>query len=353
MPSRFFNSSKFHANRSNSSKKGLRFSTRLTFENLEERQLLAITWVNQGTSVNDSDSFNVRYAANAGKTKGSELVSNSSDPVVLLVDPYCCSFGIGEVMLMFANTEAVSIRAYRRIFLSFLMFICACAPAAPSTASPLTLEFHTTVESAADFALGPIETNSPLPFPISVGDPISVTLTYEPGSGMGTYVQSGQLEIRVRNQQLLTSPFQITVANDANGIIDTRGRVAVAFAPSVDRGQFDADRVVISCTGGLGSYCGVVPDHSEFKFLSQLVFEDDVDLSTLSTSELFSDIAVWNSFRNREMHVAFNNGAFFGAYIPSVSMVPEPSVASLALSALICYAVVKGSRHYRVTLLPS
>ena len=226
-------------------------------------------------------------------------------------------------MGIFANIKCSSVRAHSCLLLCLLAFVYACVPVAPSKAASIALQFNTTVESAANFPLGPIETNLPLPFAFAVGDSISVNLTYDPASGTGTYVQGGQLEIKVGTQQLLTSPFQISVANDANGIIDTPGRIAVAFAPSVDRGQFDADRAVVSCTGGFGSYCGVVPGHPEFKFMAQLVFEDDVDLSTLSSSELFTEVGVWNSFRNREMRVAFNNGAFIGAYIPNVSIVPE------------------------------
>jgi hypothetical protein len=203
------------------------------------------------------------------------------------------------------------------------------SPAA--NASPISIQFDTTVANTRGFPLGPIEISSPLPFSLSVGDSLSVTFTYEPSSGSGSYLQSGELLVSLGSQQLFGSPFQITVTNNTfGGLLDARGRI-VGNGQAVDRGAFLADQIIVACPGGIGSYCGTAIGHDELRFTTQLVFEDDVDLETLSSNDLIAGSNLWNAFRNREMRIGFNNGVFLGAYITTVREVPEPRTIVMAI----------------------
>ncbi len=202
-------------------------------------------------------------------------------------------------------------------------------------AAPVTFQFNTTVTSVG--SLSPAEIDEPLPFTISEGDSLSGTFRFEPTSGTGVYPQVGQLQLLIGAEELSTA-FEIRVTNDGLGVIDTPGRIAdPGRAPSVDRALFVADRIAIVCPTGSDpfgdviaqSFCGTVTNHDAFKFSSFLIFEDDQNLQRLMSADLPSDAIVWNSLKNRELSIRFNNGTIVGAYISAVRAIPEPDVGWL------------------------
>jgi hypothetical protein len=102
--------------------------------------------------------------------------------------------------------------------------------------------------------------------------------------------------------------------------------------------------VTASCPGGVASYFGIVAGHDGFAFAPQLFFEDDVNLQTLSSNDLFSDPSKWNAFRNRELQIGFNNGSRVGAYITPLSEVPEPTIMVSATVGVAGFLVRRNRR---------
>lgn len=227
---------------------------------------------------------------------------------------------------MGVSPRACALRPYL-LPLGVLLSSLLSASIAAVHAAPITLQFDTTVASTVGLPLGPTELNSPLPFAVAEGDPFTASFTYEPAIGSGTYVQSGELQFMIGGQHLLVTPFRISVVNNGIGFIDASGRIAdPARTPIVDRALFLADQLAISCpSGGSASYCGTISGHDDFKFNVQMLFEEDLNLQTLTSTSLPADQNLWNTFRNREMRIGFNNGAFIGAYIGALRQIPEPS----------------------------
>src|SRR5690348_5731417 len=107
-----------------------------------------------------------------------------------------------------------SARAHKLRVLAALAVMFLLAAADSSHAAPITLRFDTIVANTLGLPLGPVETSDSLPFPVFQGEPLSVTFTYEPWTGTGTFAQSGLLNATIGSQTLV-APFQVVVKDDA------------------------------------------------------------------------------------------------------------------------------------------
>ena len=225
-----------------------------------------------------------------------------------------------------------------------------------AVATPITLQFETTVASIHGLPLGPTEVHAPLPFAIAEGDPLTGTFTYEPETGSGLYSQSGQLVFKIDGLELIANQFQIAVANDGFGGIDTPGRYAdPGRTPVVDIAAFRADRITVTCANFGSGYCGTIAGNDEFRFTTQLLFEDSSNLQLLTSTDLPAEPALWNGFKHQELQIGFNNGFFagdfIGAYIDTVQQVPEPSALLLTAGLTLLFIIWQVRRFGRLRLM--
>jgi len=228
------------------------------------------------------------------------------------------------------------------LHLTVIVVFAASLFAKSARAAPLTFGFETVVSSTIGPPFGgPTDVLLPLPFTLHEGDSISGSFTFGPAIGSGDYPQAGTLQFTINGQQLLMSPFEIDVANNGVGIIDLPGRIAdPARTPAVDRATFLADRIKAGSPQA-NMYSGIVAGNDEFRFATQLIFEDDVNLQLLTTSNLPAEIDLWNAFRNRELRIGFNNGQYVGAYIPAVLEIPESGTGILLIEFLAFFAILR------------
>lgn len=210
-----------------------------------------------------------------------------------------------------------------------------------SHAAPVKVRVEATISSVLGPPFGgPTDLDAELPFSVHEGSALRGKFTFEPASGSGHYPQNGALEFQIAGHELLASPFEIDVVNDGNGVIDHPGRIAdPEGTPDIDRTLFLADRFLVGTPGGISAHSGVLVGNEQFRFAAQIVFEDDVNLQLLTSTELSPDVSIWNDFRNQEVSISFNNGQYVGAYIQSVSLIPEPAALSQLIGIVACLFV--------------
>lgn len=218
-----------------------------------------------------------------------------------------------------------------------LPLVCCFAASLDSHAAPVTYRFGGTVASAFVLTNG-----APLALDITRGDVITGTFTFEPGTSGARYPQIGGLSLAVRDHIIETGDYVIEVADeDVPNAAPVPGRIADPLnTPIVDQAPGSSDGIYVTCDN-FDEYCARIEGMDGILARPLIALVSDSEI--LTSEDLLDDLQIWNSFTFRELSLEFRDSTtgaetYVGAHLGAVSLVPEPSGASLVLVAAISLA---------------
>lgn len=214
------------------------------------------------------------------------------------------------------------------------------------TAASLVLHGTATVATAASVLNPDLISYTPLPLNVSVGDVFSFKLS-------------------INTTLAPTSPpgYQATFSAVIGGadVVDA-GVVVQVFDDSLIYSRNVAEIIPIDSVGALGdqisSYIFGSSGHilsmhaSAFQtnllFTSSLSYEPPFS-SLLTNTHVPGDTSTWQSFSQRELALSFDNRTYLGAYITTITVVPEPATVAILLNAVFALLANSISGRERAT----
>lgn len=231
--------------------------------------------------------------------------------------------------------------------LSCLVLLLGTEPRAH--AGPLTYQFQAEVASVLPDAGG-----VSLPVQISVGDIITGTFTFDPSLGGQPFEQPGLLAFLIHGQVFAIQGYKMEVANNnfPNAVpleytIADPARILDDVAPG------SSDSIVLR-SASLDGFSAVLDSDPDLLLDPRVFFAND-DL-LLTSSDLVTDLSIWNTFSFREMSLSFMNettggSVYIGALIGPVTAIPEPAMAFGVLGGCILISrLVRNTRRRGIVM---
>ncbi len=198
-------------------------------------------------------------------------------------------------------------------------------------AAPVTFAFEAEVASVIEVNWG-----AGVPFAVNVDDVLVSSFELDSFSGGPQRIQTGALSFEVAGYEFSLTGFVLTVENDdAPDAIPLRGRLAAPLnTPIVDQAPGITDSLFFSCIDPFDLSCGSLAGNEDIVFGPRIALIGDRTVH--ASTELTTDLTIWNAFSFRELVLLFRNESTggttrIGAYVGSVSQIPEPASGILAI----------------------
>jgi hypothetical protein len=222
----------------------------------------------------------------------------------------------------------------RRIGLALLALCVACG--SKCVAAPLVLYGTATVATAVHGLNPALMSYSPLPLNVAVGDAFSFQLSidreYSPGTPPGYRTT---FTAAIGAADIIDEGLIAHVVNDS--LIDPRH---IAEFIDLDGGPTPGDAVLLFNRDDVTRNSGRVLSAIAPAFETQLLFvsflsDQPPSSPVLTDASLPGNPQAWNLFSQREIALSFDNRSYLGAYITSISVVPEPATVSILMMAAL------------------
>lgn len=206
------------------------------------------------------------------------------------------------------------------------------------TAGPLVLRGTATVATVYDDFVyeGTVRR---LPFATHVGDTFTFFLSIESQSpSPGVASGSATFTSTIDGVQLLHHQLEVFVGNDIDVSL-----LLLAEPAIVDYSAIVGDVILIrhpldfdaTASAGMTGVSGAPSFRLNLGFLESFPKGLSEYPAILSENSIPQDPAIWESFSHRELAIRFGNLSFVGAYINTMTLIPEPS--SVAICACCCF----------------